>query len=242
VAHASADPDVLRTALVRGAFEYQGQKCSAASRAYLPRSLWSAMRDDFLGEVEALTVGDVTGDLSTFMGAVIDERAFAKNVTALERAKATDSVTVLTGGTADDSVGWFVRPTVLEGDDPTDEVFRTEYFGPILAVHVYDDDLYDTVLAQAADAAPYALTGAVIARDRAAIAAATRALRFAAGNFYVNDKPTGSVVGQQPFGGARASGTNDKAGSVFNLMRWTSPRVLKETFVGPTDWRYPHMG
>ncbi|MFC7327567.1 L-glutamate gamma-semialdehyde dehydrogenase [Marinactinospora rubrisoli] len=241
VAHASADPDVLRTALVRGAFEYQGQKCSAASRAYLPRSVWSAMRDDFLGEVEALTVGDVTGDLSTFMGAVIDERAFAKNVAALDRAKATDSITVLAGGMADDSEGWFVRPTVLECDDPEDEVFRTEYFGPILAVHVYDDDRYDAVLAQAADVAPYALTGAVIARDRAAVARATEALRFTAGNFYVNDKPTGSVVGQQPFGGARASGTNDKAGSIFNLMRWASPRTIKEAFTAPTDWRYPHM-
>ncbi|MBB6170159.1 1-pyrroline-5-carboxylate dehydrogenase [Nocardiopsis mwathae] len=242
VAHSSADPDVLRTALVRGAFEYQGQKCSAASRAYVPRSVWSVMRDGLLTDVKSLTMGDVTGDLSTFMGAVIDERAFAKNAAALERARATDSITVLAGGTADDSVGYFVQPTVLECDDPEDEVFRTEYFGPILAVHVYDDGDYGRVLAQMADVAPYALTGAVVARDRDAIAAADAALRFSAGNFYINDKPTGSIVGQQPFGGARASGTNDKAGSVLNLARWASARVIKEAFVPPTDWRYPHMG
>ncbi|WP_017593453.1 L-glutamate gamma-semialdehyde dehydrogenase [Nocardiopsis potens] len=242
VAHSSADPEVLRTAMIRGAFEYQGQKCSAASRAYVPRSVWAAVRDDLLSQTESLTMGDVTGDVSTFMGAVIDDRAFAKNSAALSRAKATDSITVLTGGTADDSVGYFVRPTVLECDDPEDEVFSTEYFGPILAVHVYDDDRYEQVLAQMADVAPYALTGAVIARDRAAVAAADAALRFSAGNFYVNDKPTGSIVGQQPFGGARASGTNDKAGSVFNLIRWASPRAIKETFVPPTDWRYPYMG
>ncbi|ASU85455.1 1-pyrroline-5-carboxylate dehydrogenase [Nocardiopsis gilva YIM 90087] len=242
VAHSSADPDVLRTALVRGAFEYQGQKCSAASRAYVPRSLWSAVRDDLLTDVKSLTMGDVTGDLSTFMGAVIDERAFAKNAAALKRAAETDSISILAGGTVDDSVGYFVQPTVLQCDDPEDEVFRTEYFGPILAVHVYDDSDYERVLAQMADIAPYALTGAIIARDRNAVATADAALRFSAGNFYVNDKPTGSIVGQQPFGGARASGTNDKAGSLFNMARWASPRAIKETFVAPTDWRYPHMG
>ncbi|GAB3486365.1 L-glutamate gamma-semialdehyde dehydrogenase [Nocardiopsis coralliicola] len=242
VAHSSADPDVLRTALIRGAFEYQGQKCSAASRAYVPRSVWARMRGDLLDQVAGLTMGDVTGDLSVFMGALIDDRAFAKNTAAIERARATDGIGILAGGTADDSTGYFVAPTVLEAADPEDEVFRTEYFGPILAVHVYDDDRYSQVLAQMADVAPYALTGAVIARDRAAIAEADRALRFSAGNFYVNDKPTGSIVGQQPFGGARASGTNDKAGSIFNLTRWASPRATKETFVPPTDYRYPHMG
>ncbi|MDT0301627.1 L-glutamate gamma-semialdehyde dehydrogenase [Streptomonospora wellingtoniae] len=242
VAHSSADPDVLRTALIRGAFEYQGQKCSAASRAYIPRSVWSRMRGSLLDEVGRLTMGDVTGDVSTFMGAVIDDRSFAKNSAALKRARDTDSITVLAGGGADDSVGYFVEPTVLECDDPEDEVFRTEYFGPILAVHVYDDSRYEQVLAQMADVAPYALTGAVIARDRAAVAKADAALRFSAGNFYINDKPTGSIVGQQPFGGARASGTNDKAGSRFNLARWASPRAIKETFDPPTDWRYPHMG
>jgi 1-pyrroline-5-carboxylate dehydrogenase len=242
VAHPSADPAVLATALIRGAFEYQGQKCSAASRAYLPRSLWDGMRDDFLAQVESLTMGDVAGDLSLFMGAVIDERAFAKHAGALERARSRAAVRVLTGGGTNDAEGYFVQPTVLECADPGDEVFTTEYFGPILAVHVYDDASYPDVLAQAADAAPYALTGAVIARDRAAIDAATEVMRFAAGNFYINDKPTGAVVGQQPFGGARASGTNDKAGSILNLTRWVNARTIKETFVPPVDYRYPHMG
>ncbi|NDU72446.1 L-glutamate gamma-semialdehyde dehydrogenase [Actinomadura sp. DSM 109109] len=242
VAHPSADPAVLKTALVRGAFEYQGQKCSAASRAYIPRSIWTAMRDDFCAEVDALTVGDVADDLSAFMGAVIDDRAFAKHRRAIERARGLDSVRVLAGGELDDSRGYFVRPTVLESSDPTDEIFTTEYFGPILGVHVYDDADYDRALTQLEGVSEYGLTGAVIADDRAAVAEATERLRFAAGNFYVNDKPTGSIVGQQPFGGARGSGTNDKAGSVLNLTRWTSARSIKETFVPPTDHRYPHMG
>ncbi len=242
IAHPSADPAVLSTALIRGAFEYQGQKCSAASRSYIPRSVWDRMRGDFTAQVESLTMGDVSADLSLFMGAVIDDRAFAKHAAALDRARNTDSVRVLTGGQADDSEGYFVQPTVLECSDPDDEVFSTEYFGPILAVHVYDDDAYPQVLAQAADVAKYALTGAVIAQDRAAIAAATDALRYSAGNFYINDKPTGAVVGQQPFGGARASGTNDKAGSIFNLIRWVNARAIKELFAPPTDYRYPHMG
>jgi 1-pyrroline-5-carboxylate dehydrogenase len=242
IAHPSADPAALTVALLRGAFEYQGQKCSAASRAYLPRSLWAGMRDDFLGTVGSLTMGDVTSDLSLFMGAVIDQRAFAKHAAALDRARTRPSVTVAVGGRADDSQGYFIAPTVLECTDPTDEVFTTEYFGPILAVHVFDDADYEQVLSQAADVAPYALTGSIIATDRTAIAAATQALRFSAGNFYINDKPTGAVVGQQPFGGARASGTNDKAGSIFNLIRWVNARAVKELFVPPTDYRYPHMG
>ncbi len=241
VAHASADPDVLRTALLRGAFEYQGQKCSAASRAFVARSVWERMRDDFLAEVEALPVGDVT-DFRNFLGAVIDRRAYNRLADLLDDVRTDPSIEVLAGGTADDGVGYFVRPTVLLGSDPGHEIFSTEYFGPVLAVNVYDDDAYDKVLATVDSGAPYGLTGAVVATDRAAIAEATRRLRFAAGNFYVNDKPTGSVVGQQPFGGSRASGTNDKAGSVANLMRWTSPRVIKETFVPPTDHRYPHQG
>ncbi|MEW9531359.1 L-glutamate gamma-semialdehyde dehydrogenase [Microbispora sp. NPDC049125] len=241
LAHPSASPEVLSTALIRGAFEYQGQKCSAASRAYVPRSVWSRMRDDFVSTAESLTVGDVSGDLSAFMGAVIDGRAFAKHKAAIDRARATSSVNVLTGS-YDDSTGYFVRPTVLECSDPADEMFVKEYFGPILAVHVYDDSAYDSVLDQMESVSPYALTGAVIAQDRYAIAAATERLRFAAGNFYVNDKPTGAVVGQQPFGGARASGTNDKAGSIFNLIRWVNARTIKETFVPPTDHRYPYMG
>jgi len=241
LAHPSADPDVLRTAMVRGAFEYQGQKCSAASRAYVPRSVWKRMRDDLVSTTEGLAQGDVT-DLSNFMGAVIDEKAFAKHVAAIDRAHATSHLDVIAGGTYDKSEGWFVRPTVVESSDPTDEMFATEYFGPILAVHVFPDRQYDKVLDQMESFAPYALTGAVIATDRAAIADATHRLRFAAGNFYVNDKPTGAVVGQQPFGGARASGTNDKAGSAANLMRWSSTRSIKENFVPPTDHTYPHMG
>jgi 1-pyrroline-5-carboxylate dehydrogenase len=241
VAHASADVDVLRTALIRGAFEFQGQKCSAASRAYVPRSVWSRLRDDLVGVTEALPMGDVT-DFANFMGAVIDRRSFSRLSGVLDRARTDGALSVVAGGTADDSEGFFVRPTIIEGSDPDHEVFSTEYFGPILAVHVYDDADYDAVLTQMESAAPYALTGAVIAQDRAAIAHAQHVLRNAAGNFYVNDKPTGSVVGQQPFGGGRASGTNDKAGAAQNLQRWTSTRSLKETFVPATDHRYPHMG
>jgi 1-pyrroline-5-carboxylate dehydrogenase len=240
MAHPSADVDVLRTALVRGAFEYQGQKCSAASRAYVPRSVWDRMRDDFVSLTESLPMGPVT-DLSNFMGAVIDDRAFAKNAGAIERAKSAGSVTVLAGGSCDDSEGFFVRPTVLESTDPENEIFTTEYFGPILGVHVYDDGDYERVLDQMESVAAYALTGAIIAQDRIAIADATEKLRFAAGNFYINDKPTGAVVGQQPFGGARASGTNDKAGAAQNLMRWTSTRSIKETLDPPTAHTYPHM-
>ncbi|WP_435404922.1 L-glutamate gamma-semialdehyde dehydrogenase [Mycolicibacterium chitae] len=241
VAHASARPDVLRTALIRGAFDYQGQKCSAASRAFIPRSVWQRMGDDFLAATEALRYGDVT-DLDNYGGALIDERAFAKNVKAIERAKDAPGVTVAVGGDYDDSTGYFVRPTVLLSDDPGDEAFATEYFGPILAVHVFPDEQFDDILGVVDAGAKYALTGAVIADDRAAIATASQRLRFAAGNFYVNDKPTGAVVGQQPFGGSRASGTNDKAGSPLNLLRWTSARSLKETFVPPTEHGYPHMG
>jgi 1-pyrroline-5-carboxylate dehydrogenase len=242
IAHPSADPGILVTALVRGAYEYQGQKCSAASRAYVPRSVWNRTRDRLLDTVGSLTMGDVSADLSLFMGAVIDDRAFAKHTDALARARTRPSIQFLAGGGTDGSEGYFVQPTVLEGSDPADEVFTTEYFGPILAVHVFDDANYSSVVAQAADISPYALTGAIIAQDRAAVAEATDALRFSAGNFYINDKPTGAVVGQQPFGGARASGTNDKAGSIFNLIRWVNTRTIKELFVPPTDYRYPHMG
>jgi 1-pyrroline-5-carboxylate dehydrogenase len=242
IAHPSADPAVLTTLLIRGAFEYQGQKCSAASRAYLPASLWVRQKDQLIDQVNQLTMGNVAEDLSLFMGAVIDERAFAKHEAALDRARATDSITVLAGGGTDGSTGYFVRPTILQGADPADEIFTTEYFGPILAVHVYPDDEYETIINQIKDAVPYALTGSILATDRQAIAQATDILRYSAGNFYINDKPTGAVVGQQPFGGARASGTDDKAGSVFNLIRWVSARTIKELFVPPTDYRYPHMG
>ena len=241
LAHPSADVDVLRTALVRGAFEYQGQKCSAASRAYVPRSVWNRMKDAFLADVASLTVGDVT-DFDNFMGAVIDRRSFDKLNGVLTAARSDSSLEVVAGGTADDTDGFFVQPTVLLGSNPAHEVFTTEYFGPVLAVHVYDDADYDKVLRQMESVSPYALTGAIIAQDRNAIAHAQHELRFAAGNFYVNDKPTGAVVGQQPFGGGRASGTNDKAGSIHNLLRWVSPRSIKETFAAPTSYRYPHQG
>jgi 1-pyrroline-5-carboxylate dehydrogenase len=240
VAHPSADPEVLRTAMIRGAFEFQGQKCSAASRAYVPKSLWKGLKDDLVSQTESITMGDVT-DFSNFMGAVIDERAFAKHKAAIARVRRNNHLTLLAGGQTDDSVGYFVRPTLIQSTDEKDQIFNTEYFGPILGVHVYDDARYERVVRQMESFAPYALTGAVIAQDRAAIAWASEELRFAAGNFYINDKPTGAVVGQQPFGGARASGTNDKAGAAVNLLRWTSPRSIKETFVPPTDWRYPYM-
>ncbi len=240
VAHPSANPDVLRTALIRGAFEYQGQKCSAASRAYVARSVWDRMGDDFLSEAAELRYGDVR-DLSNFGGAVIDRRAFDKQVAAIDRAKTVASMTVAVGGQCDDSEGYFVRPTVLLGDDPTDAAFSTEYFGPILSLHVYDDADFESTLRMVDSTARYALTGSIIATDLAAVSTASNLLRNAAGNFYINDKPTGAVVGQQPFGGARASGTNDKAGSKANLMRWTSTRTIKETFVPPTDSAYPHM-
>jgi 1-pyrroline-5-carboxylate dehydrogenase len=242
VAHPSADPAALVTGLVRGAFEYQGQKCSAASRAYLPRSLWDAgVKDELVAVTETVSYGDIT-NFANFGGAVIDRRAFDRLSGVLDQLHAEPTATVLAGGKTDDSVGYFVQPTVVVGTDPTHAMFRDEYFGPILAVHVYEDDAWSNVLALVDSASPYALTGAVFARDRAAIEQATAALRFTAGNFYVNDKPTGAVVGQQPFGGSRTSGTNDKAGSIWNLLRWVSPRTLKETFVPPTDHRYPHMG
>jgi 1-pyrroline-5-carboxylate dehydrogenase len=242
VAHPSADPAPLVTALIRGAFEYQGQKCSAASRAYIARSLWDGgVRERLADTARTLSYGDIT-DLAHFGGAVIDDRAFAKHKGVLLMASASSSLEVLTGGTADDSVGYFVQPTVLLGTDPTHEVFTTEWFGPILSVYVYDDAEYAKVLELVDGSTPYALTGAVFATDRGAIEQAHRALRFSAGNFYVNDKPTGAVVGQQPFGGSRGSGTNDKAGWSYNLQRWVSPRAIKETFVPATDHTYPHMG
>ncbi|MCA2207131.1 L-glutamate gamma-semialdehyde dehydrogenase [Nocardia rosealba] len=242
LAHPSADPAVLTTALLRGAFDYQGQKCSAASRAYVPRSVWSAMSEDLIEKTASLRYGDVT-DFTNFGGALIDRRAFDRNTAALERAKATQGITVVAGGHSDDSVGWFVEPTVVVGDDPGDEIFHTEYFGPILAVHVYDDSTpsgFEDAM-NLVDAGAYGLTGSIIAQDRAAIAAATERLTFSAGNFYINDKPSGAVVGQQPFGGGRASGTNDKAGSAQNLLRWTSARTIKETFTPPTEHGYPHQ-
>jgi 1-pyrroline-5-carboxylate dehydrogenase len=241
VVHPSADPAVAVTALVRGAFEYSGQKCSAASRAYIARSVWRQISEELVEITDGLAVGDVR-DLTNFTSAVIDSRAFAKHTDAIGRAKASSETQVIAGGTTDDSTGWYVRPTLIVSDNPRNEIFTTEYFGPILGIHVYDDGDFGRVLTDVDTASPYGLTGAVLATDRAALVQATQALRHAAGNFYLNDKPTGAVVGQQPFGGARASGTNDKAGSMWNLIRWASPRSIKETLVPAVDHRYPHMG
>ncbi len=240
LAHASADVDALAVALVRGAYEYQGQKCSAASRAYVPDNLWPALKERVVGMIGDIRMGDVA-DFRNFMGAVIDRRAFERISGHLERAKQDSGVTVLAGGNTDSSVGWFVQPTLLQVDDPGYRLMCEEIFGPVLTLHVYPAGRWRETLALVDRTSPYALTGAVFAQDRAALLEADRALRNAAGNYYVNDKPTGAVVGQQPFGGGRASGTNDKAGSILNLVRWISPRTIKESFVPPTDWRYPFM-
>jgi 1-pyrroline-5-carboxylate dehydrogenase len=239
-AHPSADVERLVTALVRGAFEYQGQKCSAASRAYLPRSVWERLRDPLVDTTRSLTMGD-TADMGNFMGAVIDRAAFTRHQQAIQRAHDDPGTEVIVGGGTDDRDGWFVEPTIILTDDPRHELMETELFGPILTIHVHDDVPWEDILELVDSTSPYGLTGAVFATDRTAIDQAGQRLRHAAGNFYINDKPTGSVVGQQPFGGARASGTNDKAGSAQNLLRWLSARSVKETFVGPVDHIYPHM-
>ncbi|NOY90696.1 MAG: L-glutamate gamma-semialdehyde dehydrogenase [Deltaproteobacteria bacterium] len=238
VAHPSADAASLATAIVRGAFEYQGQKCSAASRAYIPKSLWPSVRDDVLARTAELRVGDVR-DFGNFMGAVIDKRAFDKIDGYFKLAQETAKV--LTKGAPDDSKGYFIPPTVVQVDDPAHRLMKEEIFGPMISVYVYDDAKFDEVLELTDTSTPYGLTGAIFARDRAAIVKAMEKLRFAAGNFYINDKPTGAVVGQQPFGGGRASGTNDKAGSASNLLRWLSPRSIKETLVPPRDHGYPFL-
>ncbi|MBX7191682.1 MAG: L-glutamate gamma-semialdehyde dehydrogenase [Sandaracinaceae bacterium] len=239
VAHPSADPASLATAIVRGGFEYQGQKCSAASRVYVPRSLWPEVRDRAIADTKAMKMGDVA-DFSTFVGAVIDQRAYSRIVGYQGLAK--DSAHVLVGGTADDREGWFVSPTLVQVDDPKHRLMQEEIFGPVVTTYVYDDARWPETLTLVDETSPYALTGAVFSRDRRAVEEAMRVLRHAAGNFYVNDKPTGAVVGQQPFGGGRASGTNDKAGAFYNLSRWLSPRSIKETFAPPTDFRYPYLG
>ncbi|HEX6617884.1 MAG TPA: L-glutamate gamma-semialdehyde dehydrogenase [Gemmatimonadales bacterium] len=240
LAHPSADVDELVVGMVRGAYEYQGQKCSAASRAYVPDTLWPAVRDRMVAAIEQIRMGDVA-DFRNFMGAVIDDRAFERIRGHLERAVRDSGVTLLAGGGTDDSVGYFVQPTLLQVEDPGYRLMCEEIFGPVLTVHVYPAGKWSDTLALVDRTSPYALTGAVFARDRAALTEADRALRNSAGNFYINDKPTGAVVGQQPFGGARASGTNDKAGSMLNLLRWVSPRSIKETLVPPKEWRYPFM-
>ena len=240
-AHASADAQALCAALVRGAFEYQGQKCSAASRAYVPRSLWKGVKETLGAMLAQVRMGDVR-DFRNFCGAVIDARSFAKLEAAVEAARRSKDAEVLFGGECDDAAGWFVQPTVIEARDPAYDSMCTELFGPVLTLHVYDDARYEETLALCDRTSPYALTGAVFATERRAVLLAQERLRFAAGNFYVNDKPTGAVVGQQPFGGSRASGTNDKAGARLNLLRWTSPRTIKETLAPPRDWRYPFLG
>jgi 1-pyrroline-5-carboxylate dehydrogenase len=240
VAHPSADVAALRTAIVRGAFEYQGQKCSAASRAYVPESLWQALREPLIEETNAIAMGDVT-DFTQFMGAVIHKSAFDKITGYIERARQADDADIIAGGESDDSTGWFVRPTVILTTNPEYESMRDEIFGPVMTIYVYPDAQWPAILDTVDRTSPYALTGAVFARDRTAVREAMEGLRHAAGNFYVNDKPTGAVVGQQPFGGGRASGTNDKAGSAMNLLRWVSARSIKETFVPATDYRYPFM-
>jgi len=240
VAHPSADAEAVATAIVRGSFEYQGQKCSAASRIFAPSNLWPEIRDRVVEDVATIRVGDVA-DFGNFMGAVIDAGSFRTQKEAIEEAKATDKVNVLVGGGYDDADGWFVEPTVLETSDPDFRTMKEELFGPVVTAYVYPESKYGETLELVDKGAPYGLTGAVFAREREALELADEKLRYAAGNFYVNDKPTGAVVGQQPFGGARASGTNDKAGSLWNLIRWVSPRTIKETFVPPTDYRYPFM-
>lgn len=240
VAHRSADIDVLATALLRGAFEYQGQKCSAASRAYIPSNLADELKERLVDGVKSFKMGPVD-DFGNFINAVIDEKSFDKIAEYQDAAKQASGVEVLVGGGHDKTHGWYIEPTVLEAKDPQYRTMCEEIFGPVLTIHVYDADKWSETLDLVDSTSPYALTGAVIARDRAAIAEADTRLRNSAGNFYINDKPTGAVVGQQPFGGARASGTNDKAGSALNLYRWLSARTVKETFSPPTDYRYPFL-
>ena len=241
IAHPSADREALVTAILRGAFEYQGQKCSAASRIYVPESIWADIKDTLVKQTEGITMGD-TSDFSNFMGAVIDKAAFDKIKGFIDRAKASDDAEVIAGGQCDDSVGYFIRPTIILAKTAKYESMCEEIFGPVVTVHVYEDKDWSDTLKVLDATSPYALTGAVFSQDRHAIREAMDALRNSAGNFYINDKPTGAVVGQQPFGGARASGTNDKAGSALNLLRWVSARTIKETFVPPKDYRYPFMG
>ncbi|RMF70705.1 MAG: L-glutamate gamma-semialdehyde dehydrogenase [Acidobacteria bacterium] len=238
--HASADPEEVAAALIRGAFEYQGQKCSAASRAYVPRSLWPKIRRALKEQLAEVKVGDPT-EFTNFMGAVIDEAAFRKITGAIASARRSPDATIVWGGGSDRRTGWFIEPTVIEFKDPTHRVMREELFGPVLGVHVYADSKLDRALELCDTGSPYGLTGSVFARDRQAILAIANRLRHTAGNFYINDKPTGAIVGQQPFGGSRASGTNDKAGSAMNLLRWTTARAIKETFVPPRHFGYPFL-
>ncbi|BDD05344.1 L-glutamate gamma-semialdehyde dehydrogenase [Aureibacter tunicatorum] len=239
--HESANPIQVATAITRGAFEYQGQKCSAASRAYIPKSMWSEVEAKVKEDLASIKMGPVE-DFTNFVNAVIDERSFDKIAGYIDRAKASDKCTIIAGGNYDKSVGYFVEPTVILTEDPMYETMQEEIFGPVITIYTYEGSRYEEMLELVDSTSPYALTGAIFSQDRYALEFGVRKLRNAAGNFYINDKPTGAVVGQQPFGGARASGTNDKAGSALNLQRWVSPRLIKETFVSPTDYRYPFLG
>ena len=241
IAHKSADPHILATALLRGAFEYQGQKCSAASRAYIPANLWEETKNILLTEINTMTTGG-TEDFTHFINAVITEQAFDKITDYIEKARNIPGNTIVAGGTYDKSKGYFIQPTVVETTDPLSLTMVEEIFGPVLTVYVYHEENFEQTLELADATSPYALTGAIIAQDRYAIELATKVLVNAAGNLYINDKPTGAVVGQQPFGGARGSGTNDKAGSMLNLLRWVSPRTIKEALISPVDYRYPFLG
>ena len=241
IAHKSADAKALAVGLVRGAFEYQGQKCSAASRAYIPNTLWEQTWEYVQADLNEIKVGPVE-DFSNFVNAVIDEKAFDKITTYIANAKASDKAKVIAGGNYDKSKGYFIEPTIILTEDPHYTTMCEEIFGPVLTIYVYDADKYEETLDIVNTTSDYALTGAIFAQDRYALEIANKKLVNAAGNFYINDKPTGAVVGQQPFGGARASGTNDKAGSKLNLLRWVSPRTIKETFVSPTDYKYPFLG
>jgi 1-pyrroline-5-carboxylate dehydrogenase len=238
--HPSADPDVVATALLRGAFEFQGQKCSAASRAYIPSNLASAVRKKLIAGIKSFKMGSVE-DFSNFITAVIDDKSFNKIKSYIDKAKRSSKVKVIAGGNCDKSIGYFIEPTVIETTDPKYVTMCEEIFGPVLTMYVYPERKFSETLELLDQTSPYALTGSIISQDRAAIVEATKTLRNAAGNFYINDKPTGAVVGQQPFGGARGSGTNDKAGFSINLYRWLSVRTIKETFDPPKDYRYPFM-
>jgi len=239
-AHKSADPDELNTALIRGAFEYQGQKCSAASRAYIPKSIWPAIKAKLINTIKSIAIGDVQ-DFRNFFNAVIDRAAFENISAYINFVKNSNDAEIIVGGNTDDSVGYFIDPTIIVAKDPHFKTMEEEIFGPVLTIYVYDDDKFEDTLRLCDETSPYALTGAIFAKDREAVSLASNILLHSAGNFYINDKPTGAVVGQQPFGGSRASGTNDKAGSMINLLRWVSPRTTKETFVPPKDYRYPFM-
>jgi 1-pyrroline-5-carboxylate dehydrogenase len=240
LAHASADPDALMTAIIRGGFEYQGQKCSAASRVYIPDNLWKGLRDRLIETTNSISMGDVS-DFRNFMGAVIDRSSFKKLAGYLEEARRSNEAQIIAGGEVDDSTGYFIRPTLIQAKRPDYRTMCEELFGPVVSLYVYPEKQWSEILTTVDATSPYGLTGGVFSTDRKVIAEANRALRFAAGNFYINDKPTGAVVGQQPFGGSRASGTNDKAGSMMNLLRWVSARTIKENFVPPTDYKYPFM-